>query len=375
MNTARISFLLDSYAAHFPQEGGVPEHLQALWQAARTCAAAFDPAAEDLSGMLQQAFADATAVINYTSSVQPLHGLYALAEPEAAPEELRRALTLLLSDDRGSLTVRQAQMKSYCERCALLLQRLEKPKRSWDQNLRAAITLLGLIRPAENYIYKSTEARYLADMLGCPVDMASGAHFSLASFYEMCDALSAAVAEHPVLSERIPADDLLSGEALRHLMVGDMLLNAGEKKLALFGSEQKLIQSRSRAGQADQEREAKVAVLRLEMENLQQSLAELTQQLEAMPAPDLVGQRFVSRVFGQGVAQRVEGSLLYLETAGGVRRLSQPRCFLQGHLIPEDPATVAYYSRMISLMEDQRRVNGEIVNLQCAIDHLSPKKS
>lgn len=372
MNTARVSLLLDSYAAHFPEDGSVPEHLQGLWQAARTCVAVFDPAAEHLYNMLVQAFADAASVINYTSSVQPLNGVYVLAD--AAQEEFRRALTLLLSDDKGNLAMRQAQMKSYCDRCAQMMLRLEKPKRSWEQNLRAAITLLGLIRPEENYIYKSTEARYMADMLGCQTDMASGAHFSLASFYEMCDALCEAVKAHPVLSARIPEDDVLSAEALRHLMVGDMLLNAGEKKLTLFGSEQKLIQSRSRAGQADQEREAKVAVLRLELEGRQQALADIDRQMKEMTPPELAGQRFVSRAFGEAVAQRVEGSLLYLETANGVRRMSQPNCFLQGHLIPQDPDTAAYYSRMTGLVEDRTAIQGEIINLKCAIDHLSPKK-
>lgn len=375
MNTARISMLLDNYAACFPAGGGVPQHLHELWLAAKRCAVAFDPAAEDLCGMLRQAFAEATPMINYTSSVQPLFGMYALAEPDQAPEEFRRALNLLLADDRGSLAVRQAQMKGYCDRCGVLLQRMEKPKRSWEQNLRAAITLLAIIRPEENYIYKSTEARYMADMLGCPVDMASGAHFSLASFYGMCDALAEAVVAHPVLSGRIIPDDVLSDKAMIHLMVSDMLLNAGEKKLALFGDAPRLIQSRSRAGQADQEREARVAVLRLEMEGRQQALADVNQRLEALTEPELVGQRFISRAFGQAVVQRVEGSLLYLETAGGVRRMSQPNCFLQGHLIPEDPDTRAYYNRMLSLLEEQRAVNGEIINLQCAIDHLSMKKA
>ena len=103
MNTARITILLDNYAAHFPEDGGVPEHLGALWQAARTCAASFDPAAEDLSGMLQRAFMDATSVINYTSSVQPLYGMYALAAPEQMTEQYRGALTILLANHGDTL--------------------------------------------------------------------------------------------------------------------------------------------------------------------------------------------------------------------------------------------------------------------------------
>ena len=367
MNTARITILLDNYAAHFPEDGGVPEHLGALWQAARTCAASFDPAAEDLSGMLQRAFMDATSVINYTSSVQPLYGMYALAAPEQMTEQYRGALTILLGDDKGDLTRRQQRMKQYCEQCAGLLRQIEKAKRSWDQNLRAAITLMAIICPAENYLYKATEARYLADMLGCQTDMASGAHFTLSGFYGMCDVLAQAVAVHPVLAARIPAEDALPAEALLHLMVGDILLNAGPKKLALFGDMEALIQTRSRAGQAAQEREARLQVLRLEKENRMQHMMEIDDRLKGMSIPELVGQRCQTKAFGEAVVQGVQGSIISLETEKGVRRMSMPGCFLQGFVTPEDPAIAAFYNAVAVLLEERRNVESEILELECSI--------
>lgn len=370
MNTERITLLLDNYAAHFPEGGGVPEQLQALWQAARTCVTAFDPAAEDLGAMLQRAFMDATAVINYTSSVQPLNGVYAMAAPDQTPEEYRKALMLLLGDDKGDLLQRQVQMMGYCEQCAELLRRNGTAKRSWDQNLRAAIALMALIRPAENYLYKSTEARYLADMLGCPVDMASGAHFTLAAFYVMCDELAQAIAAHPVLSARIPAGDVLSRDALIHLMVGDVILRAGKKKLALFGEMEALIQSRSRAGQAAQERACRKQVLDLEMKALEQKRQGIEDRINALTQPELVGQRCSTKAFGAAVVQSVQGSIVCLETEKGPCRMSQPGCFLQGFLIPEDPDTVAYYNAMAALLEEKKVVDDEIVELQCSIQRL-----
>lgn len=370
MNPERLTLLLDNYAATFPEDG-VPDRLRALWQTAEQCVSAFDSAAEDFSAMLHSAFDGGAAVINSATSVQPLHGLYCLAEK--APRELRQAFGFLLASDRGDLNLRQAQMQAFCERCNLLLALHAPGKRSWALNLRAAISLLALLRPADNYLYKTTEARYLADMTGYPADVSSGATFSLAAFYGMGDALSRAIAAHPALSSRIPDRSALPAEALRSLMAGDMLLNAGAKKLALFGDAAPLIQGRGRAGQAAHERAMQISVLQAELDEKQLRLDALRQELADLPAPDLVGQRFRSAVFGEVIAVAAQDSVLTVEAAGVTRCLSYPACFLNGHLTPLDEALAAHYTAQRQLMQRERSMNADVVNLQCAIRRLHAK--
>ena len=370
MNAERISLLLDRYAAHFPEDG-VPERLQALWEAAEACVAAFDPAAEDLPAMLHRAFDKAAPAINYTGSVQPLYGLYCLAEHE--PAALRQALGYLLADDKGDLSLRQAQMQACSDRCSTLLKLHAPGKRSWEQNLRSAMALLAFLRPADNYLYKSTEARYIADMLGFPTDVSSGAHFSVAAYHELCNGLAQAVAAHPILSARLAQDAALPAGALLHLMTADLILSAGPKKLALLGDAEPLIRSRSRAGQATQERALQISVLQLELDGKQQSLNDTARKLAELPVPELTGARCRSAAFGEATIQRVQGSIVFLETAGGLRRLSHPACFLQGHLVPEDSAIAERYAAESSLLQLRRELEADVINLQCAISRLQLK--
>ncbi len=370
MNQERITLLLDSYASHW-EEQAAPGSLRALWQAAERCAACFDLSAQDLPEMLRQAFEGAAPVINYAGSVQPLNGLLYLAEKE--PDSLRSELTDLLAEDGGDLSVRQARMQAFCERCGMLLHRHIAVKRAWEQNLRSAIALLAFLRPADNYLYKATEARYLADMLGCQTDVSSGAHFVLAGYYGMCDALEAAIARHAVLSGCIPEEAALPPEALRRLMVADVLLNAGEKKLALFGDAEPLIRTRSRSGQATQERMMQINRIQLDVASERARLQAVEKALESLEAPELIGQRFTSPAFGEVSAVSVTGSVLVVEAGGVQRRLSQPACFLQGHLTPVEPTLAERFARERELLRQKRSIEGALVDLQFQISRLEQK--
>ncbi len=370
MSPERVNLLINNYAATFPEKG-VPDRLRTLWQAAEKCAATFDPDAADFATMLKDAFSAATSIVNYASSVQPLNGLLALSE--AAPEALRQAFGSLLAPVNGDLHLLQAKMQAFQDQVNTLLAMHAIEKRAYQQNLRSTISLVTLIRPAENYLYKSTEARYLADMVGCEADVSGGAAFSLTGYYSLCDTLAAEIARHPMLSARLPEDAALPADALHHLMVADVLLNAGAKKLALFGDAAPVILSRSRAGQAAQERSMQISVLQLELESKQQLLEDVRTQLAALPTPELTGQRFRSPAFGDAVATQVQGSILHLNAGGTLRRMSQPTCFLQGHLIPEDPALVKRYDAERTLLARQHSLQNEVVTLQCAISRLQQK--
>lgn len=369
MNAERLEMLLNNYAAHLPAQG-VPERVQTLWQAAERCAAAFDPAA-DSAQALHAALSAGAPAFAASGCAQPLNGLLFLAEKE--PEMLRDALLQLLTADGGDLALRQARMQAFCERCNEKLLLYPEIKRTWSQSIRAAMTLVALLRPAQNFIYKSNEARYVADMTGCTADVSSGALFSLAGFHELAEGLAQAVDAHPVLSLRIPADGPLPAAALRNLMVADVLLNAGVKKLALFGDAEPLIVTRSRTGQAAQERAVQLKVLELQLQQLEETLARLRQELDALPVHELTGQRFSSAAFGEVVCTQVQGNIITLETGGGPRRMSLPECILQGHLVPQNAALAARYDAQSDLEKRQKALNADIINLQCAIRRLMTK--
>lgn len=367
MNAERLEMLLNNYAAHL-KESGVPERLKTLWRVSECCAAA--PGAADAAG-LHGLLRDAAPAFAAAGCMQPLNGLLSLAEKE--PALLQDALLRLLADDGGDLALRQARMQAFCERCNEKLIQDPQIKRTWTQNIRSAMTLAALFRPAENFLYKSTEARYVADMTGCAADVASGALFSLADFHALAAAVAGGIDAHPALRAYIPEGSALPARALRNLMASDVMMNAGVKKLALFGDAAPLILTRSRAGQAAQERTVQLNVMQLQLEQLEAGLARLEAELEALPEVELVGQRFRSPAFGQVTCVKVQGNLITLETESGQQRMTRPACFLQGHLMPEDGAVSARYEAEEALGRRRQKLRADVINLQCAIRRLQLK--
>lgn len=364
MDAKRMELLIANYAAKLP-EGGVPQSVRALWDAAAACEAAYDPEAEDLSAMLHAAFGAATEAINYAGSVQPLQGLYCLAEQK--PEELRQALTELIREDGDLLSARQWRMQQFAARCNELLAECTDAKRSYAQNLRSAMAILAIVRPEENFLYKATEARYLADMIGCQTDVSSGAHFSLEGYYDMCQALADELQDNEQLAALIPQ------AGCRNLMVYDMLLNAGPKKLGLFGDAEPLIRTRSRAGQANQERAVRVAQLQQDISGVKECIAQVDAQIAELPEPALVGMRCTSRAFGEATIVAVDGQRLTVEAGGAQRRMVTPGCFLQGHLIPADEDAVRYYRSLAALKSRRHELEGEVINLEGQVGRLMLK--
>lgn len=370
MDANRIDLLIANYAATLP-ESGVPERVKALWDAALACGRAFDLGAADLPAMLHAAFDCAAFVINYAGSVQPLNGLFLLAETK--PEELREALTALIREHGGPLSARQVRMQRFAERCNELLADCAGMKRSYEQNLRSAMAVLAIARPEENFLYKATEARYMADMIGCQTDVSSGAHFSLEGYYGMCQVLADEMQYNGRLAALIPREGRAVETGCRNLMVFDMLLNAGPKKLNLFGDAEPLIRTRSRAGQANQERAVRIAQLEQEIAGVRARAAQVDGEIAALAAPELVGMRCTSRAFGEAVIVAVEGQRLTVEAGGAQRRMVTPGCFLQGHLVPEDAAAVKYVHDLAALLARRHALEGEIINLEGQVGRLRLK--
>lgn len=370
MDANRIDLLIANYAAALP-EGDVPERVKTLWDAALACGAAFDLGAADLPAMLHAAFDGAAGAINYAGSVQPLNGLYLLAEQK--PEELRQALTALFREKGDPLSARQVRMQRFAERCNELLANCADTKRAYEQNLRSAMALLAFARPEENFLYKAAEARYMADMLGCQTDVSSGPHFSLSGYYSMCQVLADEMQYNERLAALIPQEGRAVAAGCRNLMVYDMLLNAGPKKMNLFGDAEPLIRSRSRAGQANQERAERIALLEQEIAGVRERVAQVDGEIAALAVPELVGMRCRSRAFGEATIVAVEGQRLTVEAGGAQRRMVTPGCFLQGHLVPEDAAAVKYVHDLAALLARRHELEGEIINLEGQVGRLRLK--
>ncbi len=364
MNADRIKLVLDNYAAHFAPPAETPACDQR--RASAHARAHFDLNAADFSAMIRESFCEAVPLINYAGSVQPLNGLYLLSGQ--APDALRQALTTLLSVE-GTLDEQQARMQRFCEDCNLLLSSLAPSKRAWEQNIRSAMALLALLKPAAHYLYKSTECRAFADMIGFGLDVTAGSAFRVGNYYALGDAMVQVIRRHEGLMALL--GDAEVGDL--HLVVYDIIMNAPAAKWGLFGDLQPLIKSRSRAGQANQERAQRISRMQLEITLMQSRRDAITKQIGDLPTPNMVGQHFRSSAFGEVEAIRQEDGRLTIRAGNSEKRMALPMSILQGFLVPLNDSTLARYEQERTLLNQRHTLEIDIRNKETEMNRLQSK--
>lgn len=365
MNADRIKLVFDNYVAHFADHTATPAEDKI--RASAHCRAHFDLTAPDLAAMLREAFREAMPIVNYAGSVQPLCGLIALAEQDA--DFLREALTALVAPDHGDLDARQARMQHFAERCNEKLHLFAPTKRSWEQNLRSGMAVRALLNPADDHLYKSTEARSFADMIGFGLDVTAGSAFRMSNYYALCDALVQVLRRHEPLMALLPDAD----DGQLHLVIYDVMLNAPAAKWGLFGALQPVIRSRSRAGQANQERTARISRMQMEITLMRGKYDALGRQIADLPEIDMVGKQFRSTAFGQVTAIRQESGRLTILAGNAEKKMALPMSILQGFLIPEDAAIRERYEQERQLLGQRRALESDIRNRESEMHRLEAK--
>ena len=131
------------------------------------------------------------------SYTQPFGGLVKLAEID--PEPVREMLRALLVPDNGDLIVRQEKIDAFLLACDRLVNEHFPGSFLYKNDQRSAMAYLFFNDPDNHYLYKATEAKYLADCVGFYDDWGSMAEFKLDIFHRFCDELIAEIKAVPEL--------------------------------------------------------------------------------------------------------------------------------------------------------------------------------
>lgn len=187
MDRKNLNQIFDAYISQFEYLNNDENDENYKWLAVAEFQKVFDLDAptDGFAGMLKEA-RDATHNI-IDSYMQPFYGLVELARKE--PETVRAMLIALLEDDGGDLTARQEKIDTFLEECDRLVDAYFPGSHLYKNDQRSAMAYMFFHDPDHHYLYKATEAKYMADCIGFYDDWGTMASFKLDVYYRFCDEL------------------------------------------------------------------------------------------------------------------------------------------------------------------------------------------
>lgn len=197
MNRKNLNQIFDEYIQQFEVLNDSHNNESYKWNAIVDFQKAFDLSVSDdsFAGMLKEA-KDATENI-IDSYMRPFHGLVEIAKRD--PEAVRAMLTALLEDDGGDLIARQDKIDAFLEECDRLVESYFPGSHLYKNDQRSAMAYLFFNDPDNHYLYKATEAKYLADCVGFYDDWGTMASFKLDVYHRFCNELIEAIRDTPAL--------------------------------------------------------------------------------------------------------------------------------------------------------------------------------
>lgn len=202
MNYENLHELINRYEAGLDITMNTDHHEQFKWEAVKTFRDVwFSEKAKEMSfaEMFNQARKGCGWLID-NATISPTSGVVKMAQAE--PEKVRALFNeVLFADDGGDLSVRQEHMEDFVDGIETLRLKLFPRNWKYQHERHSASCYLVLFAPESNYIYRASDANMMARYIDFDKPIGSGKSFSLSAYYEMCDAIVAALKEHSSLLE------------------------------------------------------------------------------------------------------------------------------------------------------------------------------
>ncbi len=135
------------------------------------------------------------------SRMHPSNGIVKLCERE--PEKVETLFCdVLFAPDGGNISKRQDNMDAFLAGYETLRQQYYPGNWSFKQDRHSASVFLAMNAPADNYVFKSSEALTMAKYVDFGLTIGAGASFSLENYYSLCDSIVDTLKEHKILLEK-----------------------------------------------------------------------------------------------------------------------------------------------------------------------------
>ena len=367
MNKDNLNALFRNYIARFDElNEPVVNNETYKWRAIEQVQKCWDLSADDLSEMIKRSFSLSYNLIN-NRIVQPATGLSVLAHIEQ--DAVRNALSMLLTDTED-VDQKQDQALNFVVAINALLEKHFPGKWKYTQDMRSAIAYLSMIKPAQNYMFKSTPAHYFARYMGYINDIGAGQTFKLRYYYAMCDELVEHIKATPELLEIDASRPCAWKDPSYHVLAYD-LIYCLEVYGLVDGMREPPLSTKASNSQQTAFRIQKAAELQAETEKLQDQIDLLRNQLNDLSDCDLTGKTMKTKAFGTVTISRHDDHSLFFVAGGKERQFLLPDCISKGFLIPDEQSIRDRYNTESSLQQqigvlerEQRTLNRELAIYQ-----------
>ena len=354
MNQKNLNQIFDAYIQHFAVLNDSHNNESYKWSAIVDFQKAFDlsVSADGFAGMLKEA-KDATENL-IDSYTQPFHGLYELAKRE--PETVRAMLTALLEDDGGDLVARQDKIDTFLAECDHLVESYFPGSHLYKNDQRSAMAYLFLNDPDNHYLYKATEAKYLADCVGFYDDWGTMSNFKLDVFHRFCDELIEEIKATPALiathqSRFVDAGKPMHEDELLHVLVFDIIYCAHTYNLYSGLSFDKVT---SADRKLYQERKAKAQELAAALRKVEDEIVLLDEARTYFGKAITSGASVTHKMFGPVVVESIADGFvsLKIQKNGEIKKFGLLNCIAGGFVkidVPDfDEMLARYMTAMVS---------------------------
>ena len=334
MNLERLNKIVDIYIDKFEilTNDDCDENMK--WRAINHFKNNFDLDAVDFYEMFKYAMSESSIIIN-NGTVQPVNGILKLISYEE--DTMRELFAMLYEDDGGDLNKRQDKIETFVEETNKLLDKYERGKWKYKQDFRSVLAYLTFYKPAENYLYKSSQCQPFFRYLEYGEEIGYGQYFKLSRYYSMCDEVRHALSKHPQLMQthetrwekvKNPQDDL-------HILTFDIIYCSIVYEFYEHQNYTKIIKK----SKFDLEQELlaeKIENTRAELKALEKELVKVQFELDAIPEINIEGQTVKHKMFGKGFVVKQNGSYIEVEFSSRTSKFILTSAFINGFLSSED---------------------------------------
>ena len=354
MNRKNLNQIFDAYIQHFAVLNDSHNNESYKWSAIVDFQKAFDlsVSADGFAGMLKEAKnATENLIDSYT---QPFHGLYELAKRE--PETVRAMLTALLEDDGGDLVARQEKIDTFLAECDQLVESYFPGSHLYKNDQRSAMAYLFLNDPDNHYLYKATEAKYMADCVGFYDDWGTMSNFKLEVFHRFCDELIEEIKATPALmathqSRFVDAKKPMHEDEFLHVLVFDIIYCAHTYNLYSGLSFDKVT---SADRKLYQERKVKAQELAAALRKVEDEIVLLDEARTYFGKAITSGAAVTHKMFGPVVVESISDGFvsLKIQKNGEIKKFGLLNCIAGGFVkidVPDfDEMLARYKTAMVS---------------------------
>jgi len=338
MDRENFNAIITRFLDKFEVTNSKPSEEYFKWNAVACFQKNWNLEAADFAQMFSDAVKEFSVIID-TNYAAPVGGLKTLLKQPGEDEIIRAAFKELFAEDAGNIDQLQIRAERFVETVNERIDYYWPGSHLYRQSLRSAVLFLSMRYPADNYILFWSRAANWATFVEFADDFGSGASFSLAKFYRMCDELRDEILKSELLKkcneERMRAAGVLTDDDY-HIMVYDIIYCA-----TCYHLYTDIPNYGANVGERIQRSKD-----RTEIEKIKQTVAELEAQaktsatLQKLP-PELIGCAVEHKKFGQGIITEKTNTILRVRFGEELKGFLFPDAFEQKHLALADSTIMA----------------------------------